>query len=108
MARRTHRSCWQGTHLSLEVGLSLVSLHLLTFRAIRRRIRRMVKVTYYLEVISSWCFWAEPTWAELKRRYEGRVEFGWKIAQMPADAYPVSKSQCEWFYRRSGSIVRSP
>jgi len=68
----------------------------------------MVKVTYYLEVISSWCYWAEPTWADLKRRYDGKVEFGWKIAQMPAEAYPVSKSQCDWFYRRSGSIMRSP
>jgi predicted DsbA family dithiol-disulfide isomerase len=67
-----------------------------------------VKVTYYLEVISSWCHWAEPTWAELKRRYAGRVAFDWKIAQMPADAYPVSRQQCEWFYRRSGTIVRSP
>lgn len=68
---------------------------------------RMVKVTYYLEVVSSWCHWAEPAWTELKRRYAGRAGFGWKIAQMPADAYPVSKSQCEWFYRRSGSIMRS-
>ncbi len=68
----------------------------------------MAKVTYYLEVSSSWCYWAEPAWAELKRRYEGKVEFGWKIAQMPAEGYPVSKSQCEWFYRRSGSIMRSP
>src|SRR6185369_7521702 len=68
----------------------------------------MVKVTYYLEVISSWCFWVEPTWAELKKRYEGRAEFGWKIAQMPPEAYPVSKNQCDWFYRRSGSIMRSP
>ncbi len=68
----------------------------------------MVKVTYYLEVISSWCYWAEPTWAELKRRYEGKVEFSWKIAQMPAEAYPVSKNQCDWFYRRSGSVMRSP
>ena len=68
----------------------------------------MVKVTYYLEVTSSWCYWVEPTWAELKRRYDGKVEFGWKIAQMPAEAYPQSKSQCEWFYRRSGSIMRSP
>ena len=68
----------------------------------------MVKVTYYLEVVSSWCFWAEPAWAELKRRYAGQAEFGWKIAQMPAEGYPVSKSQCEWFYRRSGSIMRSP
>jgi predicted DsbA family dithiol-disulfide isomerase len=68
----------------------------------------MVKVTYYLEVASSWCFWAEPTWAELKERYVRRVEFGWKVALMPPEAYPVSKSQCEWFYRRSGSIMRSP
>jgi predicted DsbA family dithiol-disulfide isomerase len=68
----------------------------------------MLKVTYYLEVISSWCFWAEPAWAELKQRYAGRAEFDWKIAQMPAEAYPISKSQCDWFYRRSGSIMRSP
>jgi predicted DsbA family dithiol-disulfide isomerase len=67
-----------------------------------------VKITYYLEVISSWCYWAEPAWAELKKRYAGKVEFNWKIAQMPADAYPVSKEQAEWFYRRSGTIVRSP
>jgi predicted DsbA family dithiol-disulfide isomerase len=68
----------------------------------------MTKVTYYLEVVSSWCHWAEPAWTELKRRFDGRVEFQWKIAQMPEDAYPISKAQCEWFYRRSGSIVRSP
>ena len=67
-----------------------------------------VKITFYLEVISSWCYWAEPAWAELKKRYAGKVEFNWKIAQMPADAYPVSKAQAEWFYRRSGTIMRSP
>ncbi len=67
-----------------------------------------MKITYYLEVISSWCFWAEPAWAELKRRYAGQVEFGWKIALMPPEAYPVSRSQCDWFYRRSGTIMRSP
>lgn len=67
-----------------------------------------VKITYYLEVISSWCFWAEPAWAELKKRFAGKVEFGWKIAQMPAEAYPTSKAQAEWFYWRSGTIVKSP
>jgi predicted DsbA family dithiol-disulfide isomerase len=67
-----------------------------------------MKVTYYLEVISSWCYWAEPAWAELKRRYAGRVEFGWKLALMDASGLPVSRNQCEWFYRRSGTITRSP
>jgi predicted DsbA family dithiol-disulfide isomerase len=68
----------------------------------------MLKVTYYLEVISSWCHWAEPAWAELKQRYTGRIDFAWKIALMPPEGYPISISQCEWFYRRSGSAVRSP
>jgi len=68
----------------------------------------MVQVTYYLEVISSWCHWAEPAWAELKQRYAGRAEFQWKIALMSAEGYPVSTNQCDWFYRRSGSVVRSP
>ena len=47
-------------------------------------------------------------WAELKRRYAGRVEFGWRIAQMSAGDYPTSRAQCDWFYRRSGMTMRSP
>jgi predicted DsbA family dithiol-disulfide isomerase len=68
-----------------------------------------VKITYYLEVLSSWCQWVEPTWAELKKRYEGRVEFAWKVALMRPEDFPVSREQCEWFYRRSGgTVMRSP
>src|SRR6266853_1663714 len=39
-----------------------------------------ITVTDYLEVVSSWCFWSEPTWRE----------------------------QEQWFYRRSGMMMRSP
>jgi predicted DsbA family dithiol-disulfide isomerase len=67
-----------------------------------------MKVTYYLEVLSSWCYWSEPMWAELKSRYAGRATFAWKIAQMKAADYPVSPAQCDWFYRRSGMLMRSP
>jgi predicted DsbA family dithiol-disulfide isomerase len=67
-----------------------------------------MKATYYLEVSSSWCFWGEPAWAELQRRYAGRVAFDWKIAKMQPADWPVSRAQCEWFYRRSGTVVRSP
>ena len=65
-------------------------------------------VIYYLDTISSWCFWAEPAWAELKQRFAGRVEFRWKIALMNPAGLPVSQAQEAWFYRRSGTIVRSP
>jgi predicted DsbA family dithiol-disulfide isomerase len=67
-----------------------------------------VKITYYLEVISSWCHWAEPTWAELKARYAGRAQFDWRIALMRPEDFPASPAQTEWFYRRSGTIVQSP
>jgi predicted DsbA family dithiol-disulfide isomerase len=68
-----------------------------------------MKVTYYLEVLSSWCHWVEPTWAELKRRYAGRAEFEWRIALMNPEDFPVSQAQCDWFYRRSGgTVMHSP
>src|ERR1035437_10675461 len=68
-----------------------------------------VKVIYYLDVISSWCYWAEPAWAELKRRYaEAPVEFSWKIALLDESGMSKSREQADWFYRRSGTIVRSP
>src|SRR5262245_57368864 len=68
-----------------------------------------VSLTYYLDIISSWCHWAEPAWAELKQRFAGRpVEFTWKIALLDSSGLPTSQAQEEWFYRRSGTIVGSP
>jgi predicted DsbA family dithiol-disulfide isomerase len=67
-----------------------------------------VKITYYLDVASSWCFWAEPAWAALKERYAGRVGFDWKIALMDAASLPTSREQLSRFYRRSGMMMRSP
>jgi predicted DsbA family dithiol-disulfide isomerase len=67
-----------------------------------------ITVTDYLEVVSSWCFWSEPSWAELKRRYNDRVQFQWKIALMDPSGLPTSREQEQWFYRRSGMMMRSP
>jgi predicted DsbA family dithiol-disulfide isomerase len=68
-----------------------------------------VKITYYLDVVSSWCYWAEPAWAELKQRYaKSPVEFSWKIALLDESAMSKSRAQADWFYRRSGTMVRSP
>lgn len=68
-----------------------------------------MKITYFVEIFSSWCTWAEPTWAELKQRYTGRAEFHWKIALMNPQDFPVSREQCDWFYQRSGgTVMRSP
>jgi hypothetical protein len=67
------------------------------------------KIIHYLEIMSSWCHWAEPTWDDLKRRYAGRVDFAWKIALMDRADFPVSPAQCAWFYCRSGgTVMHSP
>lgn len=68
----------------------------------------IITVTQYLDVISSWCFWAHPAWEELQSRYAGRVSFQWKIALMDASGMPTSYAQMDWFYRRSGMMMRSP
>jgi len=68
-----------------------------------------IKITYYLDVPSSWCYWAEPSWAKLKERYaRSPVEFNWQISLLDAKSMSKSREQCDWFYRRSGTIVRSP
>lgn len=67
-----------------------------------------MKITYYLEVTSSWCHWVEPTWAELQRRYAGRVNFGWKTALMDAADFPASHAQYDWFLERSSAVMQSP
>jgi predicted DsbA family dithiol-disulfide isomerase len=70
---------------------------------------KSVKITYFLDLTSSWCYWAEPAWAELKRRYaKASVEFDWQIALLDASGMSKSRTQAEWFYRRSGTIVKSP
>jgi predicted DsbA family dithiol-disulfide isomerase len=67
-----------------------------------------INITNYLDVASSWCFWAEPMWEELKQRYAGRVGFDWKIALMDEAGMPKSREQIEWYYRRSSTMMRAP
>jgi predicted DsbA family dithiol-disulfide isomerase len=66
-------------------------------------------VTYYIEILSSWCTWVEPVWAGLKQRYGDRVTFDWRIALMSPESFPRTRAQCDWFYRRSGgTVMHSP
>ena len=52
--------------------------------------------------------WRSRPGRQLKERYAGRVDFDWKIALMDAAALPTSREQLAWYYRRSGTMMRSP
>lgn len=67
-----------------------------------------LSATNYLDVISSWCFWATPAWQELQTRYPSQVDFHWKIALMDRSGLPPTRAHTEWYYRRSGMLMRSP
>ena len=88
----------QTTHYSLSKN----------YRTVTPNRDMKIKMTLYLEVISSWCFWGLPAWSELQKRYAGRVDFAWKIALMDSTGLPATREQSEWFYRRSGTLMRSP
>lgn len=65
-------------------------------------------ITNYLDVISSWCFWATPAWQELRERYADQADFRWKIALMDKTGLPPTHESMDWYYRRSGMMMRSP
>jgi predicted DsbA family dithiol-disulfide isomerase len=65
-------------------------------------------ITNYLDVISSWCYWATPAWEKLRASYGERVDFRWKIALMDKSGLPPTREHTEWYYRRSGMLMRSP
>lgn len=68
----------------------------------------MLKVTYYLDIVSSWCYYSESTWTLLKDRFGDLATFDWQIALIPEGGLPDSREEEEWYYRRSGTMVAWP
>ncbi|MBC5806048.1 MAG: hypothetical protein DLM53_09605 [Candidatus Eremiobacter antarcticus] len=65
----------------------------------------MIHLTYYLDVMSSWCFYSEPNLRRLLDLYGKHIEYDWRIS-LVTEAGPegFTREQMDWFYRRSGSI----
>ena len=68
----------------------------------------MIKITYFLDTISSWCYYFEPVWQDLKKTYSEVAEFDWEIALIPPAGLPGSIEEEEWYYRRSGTMTKFP
>jgi predicted DsbA family dithiol-disulfide isomerase len=65
----------------------------------------MIALTYYLDVMSSWCFYVEPNLDRLREVHKHRLKYEWRIA-LATEAGPegFTREQVAWFYKRSGSI----
>src|ERR1700737_5595954 len=65
----------------------------------------MIRLTYYLDVFSSWCYYAEPVLDRLRRAYGSDLAYEWRIAWLNhGGAWNYTPAQLQWYYRRSGSI----
>jgi len=65
----------------------------------------MVRLIYYLDVLSSWCFFTEPALARVRERFGDRISYEWRIAWGDGGPANYTPEQMAWFYRRSGSIT---
>ncbi|MEM8868572.1 MAG: disulfide bond formation protein DsbA [Verrucomicrobiota bacterium] len=68
----------------------------------------MVKVTYFLDVVSSWCRYVEPVWKSLIEDYGTAVAFDWEVALIPKAGLPGSAEEEDGYYRRSGVMTKQP
>lgn len=65
----------------------------------------MVKLVYYLDVMSSWCFYAEPALEAVRRVFGASLDYEWRIAWLAnGGAWRYTPKQLAWYYRRSESI----
>ncbi len=65
-----------------------------------------IKLTYYLDVLSSWCFVVESALAQLRQELGPRLEVDWRLAYLfgggPMGYGPEMNA---WYYGRTGSIT---
>lgn len=64
-----------------------------------------VRLTYYLDVLSSWCLVAEPALGRLRQECGERLAYDWRIAILfEKQAMGYSRETCDWYYSRTASI----
>jgi len=64
-----------------------------------------VRVTYYLDVLSQWCWLAERALDQVRAEFGERVSVDWRLACVNGGA-PIgaSKSQYVWYYGRTKAV----
>jgi predicted DsbA family dithiol-disulfide isomerase len=64
-----------------------------------------VKMIYYMDILSSWCFFAEDPLAKVRSRFGSDLDYEWRIAAL-RDGKPLGYSPevLGWYYKRSNSL----
>jgi predicted DsbA family dithiol-disulfide isomerase len=64
-----------------------------------------VKIIYYMDILSSWCTYAEGPLAKIRSRFGPDIEYEWRIAALQdGNAMGYTPEAMKWYYERSGSM----
>ncbi|TAM92736.1 disulfide bond formation protein DsbA [bacterium] len=61
-----------------------------------------MQITYYLDVLSSWCLIADDAVARIRSEHGARIDFAWRIAILSGGG-PMGNTRAleAWYYRRT-------
>src|SRR5579863_8228942 len=63
-----------------------------------------VTLTYFLDVLSSWCLIAEDALARVRREFGDRLVYEWRIGAL-RDRLNYTPEQLGWYYKRTHSLT---
>lgn len=66
----------------------------------------MLECTYFFDILSQWCFIAEPAVAALRAKYGERIRISYRFVPIAFnDVLPVSRKEQAYVYKRSAAIA---
>jgi len=63
-----------------------------------------VKLTYFVDVLSSWCLIAEDAVDRVRREFGERLDYEWRIASL-RDSLDYTREMLEFYYRRTNAVT---
>ena len=63
-----------------------------------------VTLTYFLDVLSSWCLIAEDALARVRQEFRDRIVYEWRIGAL-RDRLNYTPEQLGWYYQRTHSVT---
>lgn len=63
-----------------------------------------VKLTYFVDVLSSWCLIAEDALDRVRREFGARLEYEWLIAPL-RDELDYTREMLEFYYQRTNAVT---
>lgn len=77
--------------------------------AFQRMGEKMIKLTHYLYILSSWSLAAEKAVDEVRRMFGDRLNYDWRIAVTDYDGTgQLTRDELEFFYARLEAITGEP